>query len=108
MDSSPSLKELLRKALESGELAQRLLELKSRTEMGRSRLQEMETTLDSLRQVLDTAKEDLSASPEQAHTAQTWELLGELAKQPAFQQLAQEILAGLLRDQPSQPPQPAQ
>lgn len=99
-----SLKEALRKAIESGELVERLQELKARTEMSRSRLQELESTVDSLRQLLDLAQQDLAHTGEETRTDSTWNLLTEMVKTPTFQQLALEILANLLKEPPQQRP----
>jgi len=93
-----SLKEVLRQAIESGQLAQQLEQLKAGTRMGRARLEDVESSLESLRNLLDAVRQDLTGESSVQETS-TMELLGEVMRQPAFTQLAAEVLAKFLSEQ---------
>lgn len=96
-----TLKQVLREAIESGKLAQQLEQLKTSTQMGRERLQEVEASLGSLRNLLDTVRQDLSG--QSTVELSTADLLAEVLRQPAFAQLAAELLARLLAEQKGTP-----
>ncbi|MDI6824159.1 MAG: hypothetical protein QME93_05005 [Bacillota bacterium] len=96
-----SLKEALRQAIESGQLAQQLEQLKAAAQLGRTRLEGVESSLNSLRDLLDTVRQDLTG--ESTVQSSTMDLLAELLRQPAFAQLAVEVLARLLAEQKDTP-----
>ncbi|MDI6893617.1 MAG: hypothetical protein QME70_03205 [Bacillota bacterium] len=101
-----SLKEALRQAIESGQLGQQLEQLKAHTQMGRARLEEVESSLGSLRDLLDTVRQDLTG--ESALQGSTADLLAEVMRQPAFTQLAVEVLARVLAEKKGGPPETGQ
>lgn len=95
-----TLREALRQGIESGQIAQLLEQVKARAELGRSRLEDMESSLDYVRNLLETVRKDLTGEST-LQGSPTAELLAEVMRQPAFSQLAVELLTKLLRDQQS-------
>lgn len=91
-----TLKQALRQAIESGQLSQQLDQLKAQTQMGRARLEEVQASLESLRNLLDTVRQDLTG--ESAIQSSAADLLAEVVRQPAFSQLAVEVLTRLLAE----------
>jgi len=97
-----TLKQVLRHAIESGQLSQQLEQLKAQTQMGRARLEEVQASLESLRNLLDTVRQDLTG--ESTIQSSAADLLAELMRQPAFSQLAVEVLTRLLAEKKENPP----
>lgn len=96
MDAA-SLKEALRQAIESGQLESYLEQLKAAAQAGRGRLEGLESSLNSLRDLLDTVRQDLTG--ESKIQASTADLLAGLLRDPAFARLAVEVLGRLLAAQ---------
>ncbi|HHY94558.1 MAG TPA: hypothetical protein GX513_06055 [Firmicutes bacterium] len=95
-----SFKETLREAIQSGQLTEMLGQVKAQTELGRNRLKEVEGTLESLRQLLDAARQNLSQETNPTVSEDAVNLISELARSPAFQQLAAEVVSSLLQRPP--------